>query len=1081
MSSYGIGLDIGIASVGWAAVSLDADGNPNGILDLGVRIFDAAENPKDGSSLAAPRREARGARRRLRRHRHRNERIRHLLIRESIVGKAELEALFSGKLEDIYTLRVRGLDALLTPTEWARVLIHLGQRRGFKSNRKGESVGKEDGLILEAVKANRERMAGQGYRSVAEMYLRDEKYADSKRNKGGNYNGTVHRNMVEDEIHLLFAAQRSFGNSHASEELEREYVSIWGSQRNFDEGPGSESPYSGDQIAERIGKCTLCPEEKRAPRAAYSFELFSLLQKVNHIRLLKGGESRPLTGEERNKLVALCHSKPSPSYAEIRKTLNIAHGEHFNDIRCKDDEREDREKKEKFVQLKAYHDMRKALDKVKKGRINDLSISERDAAAYALSVYKTEDKLRTALDKTGITPLDRDALMTLPGFSKFGHLSVKACTALIPHLEQGLTYDKACEAAGFDFRAHSGEKAVYLHPTTEDYEPITSPVVRRSVSQTVKVLNAIIRERGESPSYVHIELAREMSRDFKERSTIEKEQKKRRADNESDLEAIRAEGVHSPGGQELIKLRLWKEQDGHSPYTGAVIERSRLFEPGYTEIDHIIPYSRSMDDSYANKVLVLTAENREKGNRLPLEHFHGKAREDFIVRVSAMYKEPRKRRNLLRDSFSKEDAKDFKERNLQDTKTSTVFVKNYIQDHLLFAPSRYDKKPVVAVNGAVTDYMRKRWGLGKVRADGDRHHALDAVVVACTTDGMIQEVSRHAEYRECEYTQDADSAYAVDRRTGEVLRQFPKPWHRFDDEVRARLSDDPVRSLRDQNLREALERAEIVPRLVSHMPRRKVSGPAHKETIRSPKVIDGVKHTVSRTALTSLKLKNGAIEGYDRSLDPVLYDALLERLQKHGGDGKKAFAEPFFRPQPDGSPGPRVKAVKLTKKATMTVPVHAGKGVAKNGKRIRIDVFYVENDGYYFVPIYVSDSLTGKLPNKACVEDKPYELWPEMNDRDFVFSLYPYDLIRLTPNKELKLTPSNSGGTLISPRFIKDPIFLYYKGVDINSPRFEGITHDNSFEWKTGIKNLPRIEKYTVDVLGRYYPVGKEKRLPLHR
>lgn len=72
MRGYGIGLDIGIASVGWAAVSLDADGNPNGILDLGVRIFDAAEHPKDGSSLAAPRREARGARRRLRRHKHRN-------------------------------------------------------------------------------------------------------------------------------------------------------------------------------------------------------------------------------------------------------------------------------------------------------------------------------------------------------------------------------------------------------------------------------------------------------------------------------------------------------------------------------------------------------------------------------------------------------------------------------------------------------------------------------------------------------------------------------------------------------------------------------------------------------------------------------------------------------------------------------------------------------------------------------------------------------------------------------------------------------------------------------------------------
>jgi len=727
--------------------------------------------------------------------------------------------------------------------------------------------------------------------------------------------------------------------------------------------------------------------------------------------------------------------------------------------------------------------MRKALDKVKKGRINDLSITELDEIAYALTVHKTEDALRTALDETGITPLDRDALMTLPGFTKFGHLSVKACTELIPHLELGLTYDKACTAAGYDFRAHGGEKDTYLHPTPEDYEPLTSPVVRRSVSQTVKVLNAIIRERGESPTYVHIELAREMSKDFKERSSIEKDQKKRRDENEALLERIRSEGkITSPGGQELVKFRLWKEQDGRSPYTGAVIEYGRLFETGYAEIDHIIPYSRSMDDSYANKVLVLTAENRDKRNRLPMEYLSGKAREDFIVRVNSMFRDPRKRRNLLRESFTRDEAKDFRDRNLNDTKTATVFMKNYIQDHLLFAPSdRYGKKPVMAVNGVITDKLRQRWGLNKVRADGDKHHAMDAVVIACTTDGMIQEISRHAEYRECEFMRDEDGTCIVDKRTGEMLRRFPKPWHRFDDEVRARLSEDPVRSLQDQNLREALERCEIVPRLVSHMPRRKLSGPAHKETAYAEKVENGNHYILARTPIEKLTLKNGAIEGYDRALDPVLYDALLERLQQYGGNGEKAFKEAFHRPQPNGTPGPRVKSVKLRKKATMTVPVLAGKGVAKNGRRIRVDVFYVENDGYYFVPIHVSDSLMDKLPNKACVEDKPYELWPEMNDRDFVFSLYPYDLIRLTPNKELKLTPSNTGGTVATPTFIKEPVFLYFKGVDIDSPRFEGITHDNSYTWKTGIKRLPKIEKYTVDVLGRCYPVGKEKRMPLHR
>ena len=157
MLSYGIGLDIGITSVGWASVALDTDDRPFGIIGMGSRIFDAAEQPKTGASLAAPRREARSARRRLRRHRHRNERIRALLLDSHVVSEDQLAHLFDGKLPDIYTLRVRALDEQVSPEEFARILIHIAQRRGFKSNRKG-AVSKEDGELLSAVNANKDRM-----------------------------------------------------------------------------------------------------------------------------------------------------------------------------------------------------------------------------------------------------------------------------------------------------------------------------------------------------------------------------------------------------------------------------------------------------------------------------------------------------------------------------------------------------------------------------------------------------------------------------------------------------------------------------------------------------------------------------------------------------------------------------------------------------------------------------------------------------------------------------------------------------------------------------------------------------------
>ena len=76
--NYRIGLDIGITSVGWAVLQDNSQDEPERIVDLGVRIFDVAENPKNGDALAGPRRDARSVRRRLRRRRHRLERIKWL-------------------------------------------------------------------------------------------------------------------------------------------------------------------------------------------------------------------------------------------------------------------------------------------------------------------------------------------------------------------------------------------------------------------------------------------------------------------------------------------------------------------------------------------------------------------------------------------------------------------------------------------------------------------------------------------------------------------------------------------------------------------------------------------------------------------------------------------------------------------------------------------------------------------------------------------------------------------------------------------------------------------------------------------
>mgnify|MGYP000332109164 FL=1 len=724
------------------------------------------------------------------------------------------------------------------------------------------------------------------------------------------------------------------------------------------------------------------------------------------------------------------------------------------------------EKKEKITALPCYHKMRKALNTLRKDHIRNISREQLDAAGAALTNPENEDKLREALKQAEFEPLEIEALLTLPSFAGYGHISVKACRKLIPYLEQGMNYNDACQAAGYDFQGRqNGEKAQFLPASTEEMEDITSPVVRRAVAQTIKVVNAIIREQGESPVSIHLELAREMNKNFQQRSELDKAMRDNSAENERLMKEL---NELFPGrtvtGQDLVKYRLWKEQNEICAYSLEKLDLTRVItEPGYAEVDHIVPYSISFDDRRTNKVLVLASENRQKGNRLPLQYLQGKRRDDFIVYTKANVKNFRKRQNLLKERLSEEDGKGYIQRNLQDTQYIAAFMLNYIRNHLAFADcSGAGKRRVVAVNGAVTAFLRKRWGLSKVRADGDLHHAADAAVIACTTQGMIKRVSDFCKRAET---------------TAVRNEHFPEPWPHFRDELTQRLSACPQENLMQINpvYYATVDISSIQPVFVSRMPRHKVTGAAHEETIRSQV---NEQYTAVRKSITELSLdKDGKIKDYfNPSSDTLLYEALKKRLTEFGGNAKKAFAEPFYKPRADGTPGAQVRKVKVVAKMNNTIPVRSGGGVAKGGDMIRIDVYYVPGDGYYWVPIYVADTVKETLPNKAVVRDKTMEEWKEMKEDDFLFSLYSNDLILVERDKPICFSLMHEDSTLPKKYETKKEL-VYYKYGNISNAAIKVETHNGAyvFEGMT-FGTVRKIQKYQVDILGNYVPVKKEKR-----
>lgn len=1092
---YTLGLDIGIASVGWAVLENNIDGEPIKIERLGVRIFDKAEQPKTGASLAEPRREARGQRRTIRRRRHRKDRIKQLIQQNDIMTRVEMAEMFEHLQFEtsVYELRVQALERALTKQEFVRVLIHLAQRRGYKSNSKSEEAkDKENGKVKSAISENKKCMEENGYRTIGEMLLNDDRFWEYNpdgtkifvpHNHPDDYRTTVERSMVEDEIRLIFSRQRALGVPYATSEFEEAYLEIWGSQRNFDEGPGGKSPYGGNMIEKMLGHCTFEKDEPRAAKGSYSAEYFRLLQDVNHLRLIKNnGESCALTREQKQIYIDLVMKSAAASYAQLRKKLELSNDISFNMLRYGSDEIGKVERK-KLGHMKFYHEMRKALNTVQKDAISTVSWEQRDKIARILLCYKSDDKRKAQLEKLDIPREFIPALLTL-STSKTAHLSAKALRKLIPHLEKGMTYAEACkEVYGEQKSSITKKNKLSLF----DIEPINNPVVRRAVSQTIRVINAVVREYG-APEVVRVELAREMGKPYDVRTQMTKKQEANAKRNEELRQQIKKIKGAEPTGQDIVKFKLFQDQNGVCLYSGQNLDITRLFEAGYVDVDHIIPYSISFDDSYTNKVLVRSPENRQKGNRIPADYFKSDpARwQRFETLVNTQVHNWKKKRNLLTQALSEEQKNGFKQRNLVDTQYIARVMYNLINDHLQFAETgKYDKKRrTQAVNGAITAHVRKRLGIQKIREDGDLHHAVDAAVVACVSPGMIQKVTQYTKHREC--IRKTKEGY-LDTETGELMTReaydakysprFPAPWERFRQELEARLSDNPAEEIARLHLATYDSEEEIKPVFVSRKQTHKISGAAHEATIRSAKKPGG---SISKKPLTSLSLnkKTGEIEGYYApESDRLLYEALKKRLEEFDGNAEKAFAEPFYKPKRDGTRGPLVKKVKIYEKKTITVPV--GGGNADNGSMIRVDVFYIEDDGYYYVPIYTADVVKDELPNKAVVQKKLPEDWKKMDDKDFLFSMYPNELLYIEHRKGIKLKTKK--GSSRQEEIARKAGLYYFKGLNIASGNLFIITHDHSYEQPSlGGKTLSCLKKYTVDALGNYSEVSlPEKRKPL--
>ncbi|MCB1736151.1 MAG: type II CRISPR RNA-guided endonuclease Cas9 [Gammaproteobacteria bacterium] len=1061
--AYVLGLDIGIASVGAALIG---DGAIHG---LHVRAFDKAETAKEGDPLNKIRREARGTRRRLRRRAYRLLRLRQRMVLEGILPDEHSIPMTIAATP--WALRADGLDRLLNAEEWAAVLYHIVKHRGFQSTRKSDIQDDEKaGQMLSAVTENQKRRQEGGWRTVGEMLAHDPKYEESKRNKDGQYQHTLSRSDLEHELATLFEQQRALGNTHASSSFQQLVHKLLMARR---------PALSGDALLAMVGRCTFEPDEFRAPKASISFERFIWLQKLNNLRVGAPGDMHPLSPNDRQTLIQLPFEQASLKYQQVRAKLGIPPDHRFNSLNYrirKESEDELATEKAMLFEARAFHKLRRAYLAAGLSDFwaRDACDDERlDYLAYAQSVYKNDAEAREFLNEQGVEPTIIDAVLAVP-FDGFGHLSLKAIRKLLPYLEQGLRYDEAVQASGYRHHSHLVSQTKQRYLPRIQHDEFRNPVVYRALNQARKLVNAIVREYG-PPSSIHIELARDLSRPFKERKDIERDQAKYQERKEQDVQWFKTTFGLEPRKDQLTKSRLYREQDGQCAYTRKPIRPEWLLRDNYVEIDHALPYSRSFDDGMNNKVLVLTAENRNKGNRTPYEYLDGANDSaawrlfEASIRGNPKYRKA-KRDRLLRKDFSEQAAEGFRERNLSDTRYIARAFKRMIDEHLQLAEDAKAKRSVV-VSGQLTAFLRHHWGLTKIRKDGDKHHALDAAVVAACGHDLVKRLSDYARHGELKQVRSG----FTDPTSGEILdmsalrkldADFPRPWPWFRDELTARLSDNPSTALANipDYPKELAEAAH--PIRVSRPPRRRGTGQAHHETIRSTRLAsEGL--SVIKTPITKLKLKDiPRIVGFDDPRNAALIKALQERLIAHGDKPDQAFKEALYKPG-RSEPRPQVKTVKLTDTQKSGHPVRHG--IANNGDMVRIDLF-TNGKHFFVVPLYVADAVKAQIPNRAVIGGKAEDQWTEMNPSQgthFLFSVYPGDWLKL----QFKGKPSIEG---------------YFGSMDRSTGAISIWTHDRSHNVgkaglirSIGIKTALNVQKFHVDVLGNLHPAAPEERQPL--
>ena len=936
-----LGLDIGTNSIGWWLYGTNS-GAINSVVDGGVRIFSDGRKPGKKDSLAVDRRLARGQRRRRDRYlRRKADLMKHmasvgLMPADPVKGK-ELELL------DPYALRANGLDQALPLTHFGRALFHLSQRRGFKSNRKTDRGDNESGKVKDATARLDQAMMAKGARTYGEfLHMRRSSATDPKLVPGvrtrltvarrddsekeeSGYDFYPDRQHLSEEFGKLWVVQSRHSPEILTDELRDEISTIIFRQRDLKEPEVGLCLFSGHHGIPK--------DDKRIPSAHPKNQRRILYETVNSLRIATRGEpARILTREERDQIVHALDNKPhtkklsdmSIKLKALGKLIKLRSDQSFtlqtvnrDAIAC-DPVRASLSRSDRFGAGWSRLDSDAQWDIVQRIR------SVQSDAEFA-------DLVDWLVASHDLSQNDAEAIANAPLPEGYGRLGLTATSKILEALKADvIPYSAAVASCGWHHSdSRTGEvldklpyygEVLERHVIPGSYDPndvdikrygrITNPTVHIGLNQLRRLVNKIIEVYGK-PEDIVVEVARDLKMSEDQKAEVNRNIK-------NNTEAAKSRGLKLEEisirntGANRMRMRLWEDLSNDvmsrkCPYTGVRISIGMLFD-GSCDVDHILPYSRTLDDGFANRTLCLKEANRSKANKTPWEAWGGTDQWDTIA-ANLKNLPPNKAWRFASDAMERfEGENDFSARALKDTQYLSRIARSYLD-------TLYDgedgKSHVWVVPGRLTEMLRRHWGLNGLNAltDSDaetvkaknrtdhRHHAIDAAVIAATDRGLIKRISTMAQRDEISGAE-------------QVARSVIPPWESFRKDVGDQISKIIVSHRADHG--------SINPSLQKNS----TSGKLHEDTAFKIGENDKV---FTRKSLDSLQPKDVDLQKGDYLIRDSDLQKHLARVTK-GLDTKefvtalRKFAE--SRKLSDGSDNPyfglrRVRVEKTLKRSSL--------------------------------------------------------------------------------------------------------------------------------------------------------------------